>query len=52
MFASPKAPIAIGAIAPPTMVMIRYEDPFLVFCESNSLKEIAKIVGNIIASHR
>lgn len=44
-------PIVGGAIAPPTMLIMRNEDAFLV-CEPVSLSAMAKMVGNIMLSQR
>ena len=45
------SPIKIGAIAPPTILIIKNEDAILVFVPA-LLSANAKIVGNMILSHR
>ena len=52
IFFSPMAPISTGAIAPPTMDIIRKEDARFVFVLSNPLIARANIVGNIMDSKR
>ena len=44
-------PIRTGAIAPPTIDMIKNEEALLV-CSPNPLMDKAKIVGNMIDSHK
>lgn len=51
MRASPIIPIQIGATAPPTIDIMRYEDAFLV-CVPSFLIDRANIVGNMIDSKR
>jgi len=52
IFFSPIAPISTGAIAPPTMDIIRKEEARFVFVLSNPLMARANIVGNIMDSKR
>jgi len=52
IFVSPIIPIRTGAIAPPTMDIIRKEDARFVFALSNPLIARANIVGNIMDSKR
>ena len=48
---SPISPINHGAMAPPTIDMMRKEDACLVYVPK-SLMDIEKMVGNIIDSKR
>ena len=44
-------PISTGAIAPPTIDIIRYEDACFI-CSPAPRKDIANIVGNMMLSQR
>ena len=52
IFVSPIAPMSTGAIAPPTMDMIRKEEARFVFALSKPLMAMANMVGNIMDSKR
>lgn len=52
IFFSPMAPMSTGAIAPPTMDMIRNEEARFVFALSKPLIARANMVGNIMDSKR
>ena len=49
---SPITPINTGAMAPPTMLMMRKEEPLFVSLGPKPFNANAKMVGNIMASQR
>lgn len=52
MLFSPITPINTGAMAPPTILMMRKEEPRFVSLTPKPLSDKAKIVGNMVASQR